>query len=230
MRGARDGWERRAGIHPSNSGGWRCGSGAHQVTQRHSDLRITVANADRAGFRRHNRPMNIAPGSLAGQRRQQRRASTGATALIALVALVAAGLPGRADAVFRCLQQGRVSFQDEPCPNGAVQSSVRLPGASEPIDIDRQDPNRLNATASKNPLDPVSPSTAGITDPAQQQERLDIARSESARREAADTLRDLSTRSSNQQAVCERYFGATFSRNADPQRSINGATYPQNPL
>lgn len=182
--------------------------------------------------------MNIAPGSLAGQHHQPRHQSTAAVVLIVLVTLMAAGLPTRAEAVFRCLQQGRVSFQDEPCPSGAVQSSVRLPGASEPGDIDRQDPSRVDGTTSNNPLEPSLPSAAarlptppseGAVDP-QQQERLDILRSERARREAADSVRDLSARSGNQQAVCERYFGVTFSRNADPQRSVNGATYPQNPL
>lgn len=117
-----------------------------------------------------------------------------------------------ASALYKCMLDGKTGFQELPCAPGARQTIIR--SAQEAAEAEPPPP-----TISVNPI-PAPPTT--------DQDKLDVMESERLRRDAAYALRDKVNELANQQTFCERNFGVIFSRNADANRTISGAVYPQN--
>ena len=119
-----------------------------------------------------------------------------------LLPLILIGAP--AQALYKCVVDKATSFQEQACPMGALQTVIRTPAAGTPDE---------------------KPAAADLTD----QEKLDVMESERLRRDATYLLRDKLAQLANQQALCERNFGVSFSRGG-PNGSITGAVYPQSTM
>ena len=109
-----------------------------------------------------------------------------------------------ASAMYKCVLSGHTSFQEQACPSGAVQTTIRSAQGIE---------------------EAPSPAAAapGLSDEARLAEYERARR----RRDAEYALRDKLAQLSSQQAYCERSAGVTFSRTASGTRSITGAVYVQ---
>lgn len=114
-----------------------------------------------------------------------------------------------ANAVYKCILDGKTTFQELACPAGTVQSTIRP-----------QSTVRMESEGGTSlPTDAANP---GQSD----QEKLDVLESARLRRDAAFALRDKVAQLANQQALCERNFGVIFSRGG-PNNAITGAVYTQ---
>ncbi|MDM0106026.1 hypothetical protein QTH97_13870 [Variovorax sp. J22R24] len=120
--------------------------------------------------------------------------------------LTLAGMP--AFAMFKCIADGKTTFQELPCTAGARQTEIRS-------QYEAQEPE-------------MAPTVAAPSTPTSDQLKLDSMESERLRREAAYALRDKLAEFTRYQASCERDHGVIFTRNADASRSITSAVYPQN--
>lgn len=121
---------------------------------------------------------------------------------VLLIAAMLVAAP--ASAMYKCVQAGQTSFQEQACPSGAIQTTIR----SAPVDEDAA---------------PPAASAPRLSD----EDRLAEYERDRLRRDAEYALRDKLAQLANQQAYCERSAGVTFSRNASGTRSITGAVYVQ---
>jgi len=112
-----------------------------------------------------------------------------------------------AHAAYKCVSNGRTTFQQFPCADGATQTVVR---------------------PSEEPVEPAAAKPMDLPSPSSDQEKLDALQSERLRRESSHALRDKLAEFSRSQAVCERDYGVVFSKGPGAAASITGAVYPQN--
>lgn len=123
--------------------------------------------------------------------------------LAALVLLIAAP----ASAMYKCVLNGKTTFQEQACVDGAKETIIK--------------------STQKDTEPDAAPTSAPTV--ATDQEKLDVLESDRLRRETAYALRDKTVEFTNQQVLCERTFGVVYSRSGDAARTISGATYPQFP-
>lgn len=121
-----------------------------------------------------------------------------------VLAIVAMLLTAPAIGMYKCVMGGHTSFQEQECPSGAAQTSIRSAPVTEG-------------------LAPPAVPAPQLTD----EDRLADYERERLRHDAQYALRDKLAQLASQQAYCERSAGVTFSRNSAGTRSITGAVYVQ---
>ena len=136
----------------------------------------------------------------------------GCLAMGMLTSVLALTFASPAFALYKCVANGKTTFQEQECQSGEKQTQIR---------------------SQYDPPDPAAAFTPTVSVPstavsASDQDKLANMEAERLRRDAAYALRDKLAQYNNQQAACERNFGVVFSRTGvGTNRSVTGAVYQQ---
>lgn len=119
-----------------------------------------------------------------------------------LLLVTYASMAFAADGAYKCVRQGKVAYQEQPCDAGAAQTNISAGHAVEP---------------------PPASAPIEVTD----EDKLAQFEIERLRRESLTALQRARAQLAGQQTRCERESGVVFSRKPGSEQSLTGATYVQ---